>query len=56
MVDKYVCDICDKEFEEEDMSSLGGDVFQEGYAPSAVPAECISCHEDWWFGSTRSNR
>lgn len=45
IVEKYVCDECDDLFVEDDMYSLGGDVAVEGFAPSAVPAVCVGCHE-----------
>ena len=49
----HTCDICDGEFDREDMYTLGGDMWREGFAPEAFPAECWTCHDTlhpWGIG------
>lgn len=43
----YGCDHCDGLFTEDNMASLGGDRYIEGYAPTAVPATCQGCQDEW---------
>jgi hypothetical protein len=43
----YGCDNCDGEFPEEDMATLGGDRYIEGFAPTAVPAVCNKCQDEY---------
>lgn len=43
----YGCDNCDGLFTEDDMYSLGGDRYIEGFAPTAVPAMCNKCQDDY---------
>jgi hypothetical protein len=41
----YGCDNCNGQFVAEDMHTLGGDRFVEGFAPEAYPSECTACFE-----------
>jgi hypothetical protein len=42
----YGCDCCDGYFTEDNMATLGGDRYIDGYAPQAYPAVCEDCQAE----------
>jgi hypothetical protein len=42
-IDMYVCDECNGLFHRDEMVTLGGDCYIEGFAPEAYPACCEDC-------------
>lgn len=40
----HTCEECGGVFVADDMHSLGGDRFVEGFAPEAFPPECVRCY------------
>lgn len=44
--DLYVCDECNGSFHRDEMATLGGDRYTDGFAPEAYPACCENCADE----------